>query len=596
MPASRARPWSRGCLLLGTGTPGTSGTPRMSRVMRPSTRRSGPELPATSLITTRNTARPWALAPVRIVTVEPEELICTPEVGQLPRVDDGGLRVAHPWGEVAGQVDGLGLAGLQRGDPDRGQRRRRRADDADPDAVGEAVVGGHPEGAGVAGRGRRRGRHLDDALVGCPRAQPRVGLVVEVGGPLEPRDLRRVGRPDVAQRADVDRTDSACATSMGSSGQRRMGRVSPTCTGTDKIALMPSGSSTETPVVTSKTTAPGPAYDAAAETRKLPSSTTVAVDLGAWRGPHPALQREADRAARRVGDVVGQVDLALLAGLEPDQCVGLDERQAGVGRWHVERPRGGSPVGVLDPERDDHGLLGTLDGDATTLDPRGDAGRGVDVGDHEVLEGPVGVVGAAGRAGDGPVDDWAGGEHVGRDRATVAGRAERVGDDRRVVVARLGAQGQRGLGAVEPVGQPIDDLDAPAVDPVGCVDLDRPGRRSQPHAGGRVHEAERDPAAGGDQVVGEHVDHARAARRDGDRVGDRERWLGWTGWRDGDAGRADRRGAEAVGDPVGELVGADAGGVGGVLDRVGADADHPAPAGAESRPMIVTGSPSGSTP
>ena len=60
------------------------------------------------------------------------------------------------------------------------------------------------------------------------------------------------------------RTDSACGTSIGSSGQRRIGLVSPTWTGTDKIALMPSGSSTEVPVVTSKTTAPGPAYDVAA--------------------------------------------------------------------------------------------------------------------------------------------------------------------------------------------------------------------------------------------------------------------------------------------------------------------------------------------
>ncbi len=75
------------------------------------------------------------------------------------------------------------------------------------------------------------------------------------------------------------RTDSACATSIGSSGQRRIGRVSPTCTGTDKIALTPSGSSTEVPVVTSKTTAPGPEYEAAAETRKPPSAVTVASSL-----------------------------------------------------------------------------------------------------------------------------------------------------------------------------------------------------------------------------------------------------------------------------------------------------------------------------
>ena len=75
------------------------------------------------------------------------------------------------------------------------------------------------------------------------------------------------------------RTDSARGTSMGSSGQRRIGRVSPTCTGTDKIALTPSGSSREVPVVTSKTTAPGPEYEASAETRKPPSAVTVASSL-----------------------------------------------------------------------------------------------------------------------------------------------------------------------------------------------------------------------------------------------------------------------------------------------------------------------------
>ena len=41
------------------------------------------------------------------------------------------------------------------------------------------------------------------------------------------------------------RTDSACATSIGSSGHRRIGRVSPTCTGIDKIARMAAGSSTD---------------------------------------------------------------------------------------------------------------------------------------------------------------------------------------------------------------------------------------------------------------------------------------------------------------------------------------------------------------
>ena len=116
-PASRASPWSRGAPCPGTGAPGRSGTPRMSREIRPSTRRSGPVLPATSLITTRNTAWPCALAPVRIVTDEPERADLDAQVGQLLGVDHGGLGVAHPGGQVAGQVDGLGLAGFERRRP-----------------------------------------------------------------------------------------------------------------------------------------------------------------------------------------------------------------------------------------------------------------------------------------------------------------------------------------------------------------------------------------------------------------------------------------------------------------------------------------------
>ena len=75
------------------------------------------------------------------------------------------------------------------------------------------------------------------------------------------------------------RTDSACATSIGSSGHRRIGRVSPTCTGIDKMARMAAGSSSNSAVVTSTTTAPGPAYDAAARTVNVPSPVTAASSL-----------------------------------------------------------------------------------------------------------------------------------------------------------------------------------------------------------------------------------------------------------------------------------------------------------------------------
>ena len=103
---------------------------------------------------------------------------------------------------------------------------------------------------------------------------------------VKPAACVGVGGPHVAQRGDVDphrlglrHLDRVARGSAGSAV------VSPTWTGTDTIALMPSGSSTEVPVVTSKTTAPGPAYAAAAETRKRAVAGDRRLDLGARARP-----------------------------------------------------------------------------------------------------------------------------------------------------------------------------------------------------------------------------------------------------------------------------------------------------------------------
>ena len=120
---------------------------------------------------------------------------------------------------------------------------------------------------------------------------------------------------------------------------------------------------------------------------------------------------------------------------------GSTNGQAGVGGRHVERAGGRSAVAVLDAERHDHRLLAALDGDLRRRRSRvGDARGCVDVGDHEVLERAVGVVGAGRRAGRGPVCGRPAESTSAVTVRAVAGRAEGVGDDRRVVEAGLGAQ------------------------------------------------------------------------------------------------------------------------------------------------------------
>ena len=130
-----------------------------------------------------------------------------------------------------------------------------------------------------------------------------------VGGEHQVVGVVGVGGPGVADRGDVDLERRCPAGSAAArSGQRRNGRSSPTWTGTVRIAVRPSGSSTRLPVVTSN--------DTAARTlvvlRRLDAEGVVAGDRGADRTqrarPDPVLQRERDRAAGRVLDVVVEVE------------------------------------------------------------------------------------------------------------------------------------------------------------------------------------------------------------------------------------------------------------------------------------------------
>src|SRR5262245_27316353 len=70
---------------------------------------------------------------------------------------------------------------------------------------------------------------------------------------------------------------------MGSWGQRRIGRVTPTWTGTDSVARIALGSVSDVLVITSKTTAPGPSYPRAALTVSLPPAI-AAFTWGAGEG------------------------------------------------------------------------------------------------------------------------------------------------------------------------------------------------------------------------------------------------------------------------------------------------------------------------
>ena len=254
-----------------TGVPGTEGGPRTSTAIRPWTRRSAAESPATSLITTRNSAWPCTFEPVRDGHRRARGGDPDVEVGQLLGAHHRGDGVADARRQVRRQVDRLGLAGPERGDPDRRQRRGRRLDHPDPDAPGVAVVGRDPQGAGVAGLGAGRGGHLDDAgHRTCPQSAPepsrRRSPPTSSGrrpGP-GPRSTRGTPRRCRCARTPPATPRSGRRGSAGSDWSRRPAPAS------DRVALMPSGSSTLVPVVTSKTTAPGPAYPSLAATRNEP--------------------------------------------------------------------------------------------------------------------------------------------------------------------------------------------------------------------------------------------------------------------------------------------------------------------------------------
>ena len=273
-----------------TGVPGTDGGPRTSTAIRPWTRRSAAESPATSLITTRNSAWPCTFEPVVMVTDEPDEEIRT-------------SRSVSCW-----VLTTVGTGSLT-----PGERYGARSIVWDSPARRVAIRIGARDGGGVwITRIRMRPGSLPSAATRRVPVSP-----ASVPAEAVTWTTPATGVPAVSPGADPSskpadqsrlptwsgstvhtwhtaamsmRTDSACDTSIGSSGQRRIGLVSPTCTGTDRVALMPSGSSTLVPVVTSKTTAPGPAYPSLAATRNEPFPVTDASSW-AWGEAHIRLFR-----------------------------------------------------------------------------------------------------------------------------------------------------------------------------------------------------------------------------------------------------------------------------------------------------------------
>ena len=169
-PVERRPAESRICLP-GTGHAGTSGTPRMSRAIRPSTWRSGLELAgdvAHHHPEHRPAVRPWRRC--WIVTDEPDGADLHVEVGQLPGLDDGRHGVADARASGSGARSMVcDSPALQRGDPDRRQRRRRGADDADPDRARGRCRRRRPGGVPcLPGSVAAGGVDLDDAAVERP--------------------------------------------------------------------------------------------------------------------------------------------------------------------------------------------------------------------------------------------------------------------------------------------------------------------------------------------------------------------------------------------------------------------------------------------
>ena len=371
-----------------------------------------------------------------------------------------------------------GLTGAHVGHPDRRHRRRRAARDDEADQARLAAVGGDRQHPAAVAVGAGAGRDAD---------QPAVGLGAQPVQRLRPTPRRRTGSAASAgsevhtwQYDDTAISSvSPCGTSIGSFGQRRMGRVRPTWTGMLTI-VVGRVRAAPAPAATSTTTAPGAGVPLGRLDGQRVAPAGPDTDAAGRRGPDPVGGDERHGAAGGVDDVVGQAHPRRPARVDLDHGVLPDERQVVARRGHVERRGRSAAVGVLDPERHDHRLRATRHGDLPVDHLGGrDTHRHEDIGDPQVVGGAVGVVG--------------GREHVGGDGLGVLGGPEGVVDDGRVVEVLGRPEGEGGLRGVDAVGQPVDDLDGPPVGALGCVDQDRSGLALQAYAGLRRRPARRRP-------------------------------------------------------------------------------------------------------
>ena len=271
---------------------------------------------------------------------------------------------------------------------------------------------------------------------------------------------------------------------------------------------------------------------------------------------------EPDRPTPGVDDVVGEASLPGAPRVELHQRVGPHIGQSRGQRGDVELCGGRTAVAVLHAERDHHRLLRLAHRDPALRDRGPHPARGEDVGDDQAAGRTVGVVG--------------GGQHVQAHRGCLGVGAEGVEHDGRVVVRRGRAQRDRGLRGVDAVAEPVDDLEAAPPGQAPGPQRDRAGRGLQADPRRRVDQLQRRPIPGGDHVVGQRVHRRGPPGLDRHHVGQRERRQRAGGRRDRHPDRAGRPAAPGVGQQVVELVGADAPGIGLVLDRGGRHLDHAA--------------------
>ena len=483
------------------------------------------------------------------------------EVGLGRHRDDGRLGVRNTGVEVRREVEGAGLPCLHVGHADRAQRRRRGVDDAHGKHGGHAALGAHLQlggdpDLGAAGRGQ-----LDHRALGLDDAQP-VERGPPVGGELEAGRVVGIGRPRVADRRDVDLHPGALRDlqRLGGAAQER-----PLLADLDR-----DGQHRDPPVGIVDPAAgrhlEGDGARSLVVLGALDAERVLVGDGGAdcpqWAGPDPVLEGELRWAAGGVLDVVVEVDLDRLPGVDLDEGVRVDVRKAVGGGRDVERGRRRTAVGVLHRERHDHRLRATNHGDAATVDLGDHTCRRQHLGDREVLAGPVRVVGGL--------------EHVDLDRVAVVGVPESVEGDRWVVVGLRRPHGDGAAGRRQSVPDLVDDVLGTAGALVGHVDLERADRGQEADASRLLRKLDRHRVPRGDVVVRQDVDRGGPPGLHGERVVDRERRLVSAGGRNRDPGGPERGAAVGVRHLVGEALGAGAARERLVLDGVGAGPDDPA--------------------